>query len=585
MATKSPKAALYSDQNHKPTILPPDLDAIAGDLRAADRWVLWRLEWKPAKNGGGKWSKVPFQPNGRRASSTDSKTWTNFVTVLTAHQRGGFDGVGYVLGDGWTGIDLDEVRNADTGELTADAIELVNRFATYTETSPSGTGVKLIGRGEWRGGWHRKPFPGGGEIEGYSAGRYFTATGQVIGSHPVGDIQAATDELAGRFAIRSRGASAGTRRPNAHDDGELVGRAMAAANGAKFRRLWEGDTADHGGDESRADLALCGLLAFWSGGDEFRIDGLFRQSGLMREKWDERRGETSYGRLTITKALEGKAEFYTPGCSSADRPPKKAGANGTTKPVAPVGPMSGAAVILDHFRERYRPVFRRGNAVVSADGVEVPMNHACAVPDSNLIARLAAASDAPTYQGGGVKRGSLPTFFSTWARVAWGDLLADMPEEDAAQLGTDSPTREEFRRLVREALLSEVVLGDTIGDSNVTQTERRSLIDWCERFAKPGPWRSIRSKQCWCKRVEKGGGEVVLRVAVRHEVFSQLHADRRLSAMGAKTFARRAAAYGVGRTSQDDRPHGRAAIILGDGFVAELVGGTPNDDECDVPER
>ncbi len=57
---------------------------------------------------------------------------------------------------------------------------------------------------------------------------------------------------------------------------------------------------------------LCNLLAFWTGPDPQRIDGLFRQSGLCREKWDVRHhsnGQT-YGQHTIAEALTGRTEFY-----------------------------------------------------------------------------------------------------------------------------------------------------------------------------------------------------------------------------------------------------------------------------------
>lgn len=260
---------------------------------------------------------------------------------------------------------------------------------------------------------------------------------------------------------------------------------------------------------------------------------------------------------------------------------------GAPPPVAPDGASEapkGAAVILDYFRETYRPVFKRANVIVSADGREVQMGEACAVPTSALLNRLATTTDAPRYAGnqgnlGDVKVQSLPTFFKTWAKVAWGDLRAELPDEDSAELGDDAPAREEFRRLVREALLSEVVLGGTMVEGEPTQVMRCSLIDWCWKFAKVGPWRSIRSKKCWCKCVPKPPDQLVLMVAIRHELFSQLKADRRLSEMGANTFGRRAERYGVGKSDRRDRPHGQSAIILDPEFLCELAGSGPTKDE------
>jgi hypothetical protein len=105
-------------------------------------------------------------------------------------------------------------------------------------------------------------------------------------------------------------------------DAELVDRAVRAANGDKFARLWDGDASDYAtaGNEGRseADLALCSLLAFWCGPDESRIDSLFRQSGLMRPKWDERHygdGRT-YGQGTIGHAFAGRSEFWSEGASA-----------------------------------------------------------------------------------------------------------------------------------------------------------------------------------------------------------------------------------------------------------------------------
>jgi hypothetical protein len=327
------KAALYSDPTRKPAVLAPDLDGVPTELRELVRWVVWRLVWKANKKDGGKWDKPPFQPSGKPAKTNDPRTWTTFDKAAAAYQTGRFDGIGFVLGDGFAGIDLDDVRDACTGAITSEAAALVERFATYTEASPSGFGLKLVGRGEWRADWHKKPFPGGGEVEGYSTGRYFTVTGRPVGCCPVADIQPAVDELAARLAAPA--ASADPTKPNLPgDDDELIRRAVAAGNGAKFARLWAGDPSEYGGDDSRADLALCGMLAFWTGPDAARIDWLFRRSGLMRPKWDERRGAATYGQRTVEKALSGKTEFYAPGPGKTGRR-GTAGAGGGEKPKSP----------------------------------------------------------------------------------------------------------------------------------------------------------------------------------------------------------------------------------------------------------
>jgi hypothetical protein len=105
------------------------------------------------------------------------------------------------------------------------------------------------------------------------------------------------------------------QQPTNIDDAALLEKAKAAANGAKFAALWDGDTSAYAGDESAADQALCNLLAFWTGCDAIQMDRLFRRSGLMRDKWERkaRAEDASYGSGTIRRAIEGCTDTYSPG--------------------------------------------------------------------------------------------------------------------------------------------------------------------------------------------------------------------------------------------------------------------------------
>jgi putative DNA primase/helicase len=71
-----------------------------------------------------------------------------------------------------------------------------------------------------------------------------------------------------------------------------------------------GDDRDYP-SPSEADLALCDILAFYTQ-NSAQIDRIFRRSGLLREKWDESRGESTYGGMTIQKALEDVLEHWAP---------------------------------------------------------------------------------------------------------------------------------------------------------------------------------------------------------------------------------------------------------------------------------
>jgi putative DNA primase/helicase len=79
----------------------------------------------------------------------------------------------------------------------------------------------------------------------------------------------------------------------------------------KFRRLWDGDITGYK-SQSEADAALVATLAFWCSGDKAQMDRLFRQSGLMREKWDTLRGADTYGNISIEKAVARLTDYYKP---------------------------------------------------------------------------------------------------------------------------------------------------------------------------------------------------------------------------------------------------------------------------------
>jgi hypothetical protein len=259
-------------------------------------------------------------------------------------------------------------------------------------------------------------------------------------------------------------------------------------------------------------------------------------------------------------------------------------------PAAPSGQRCAWEIIRDYFRVKYKPAFRDGDSIHSgSEEREVRRNEACVALPPDLIGPLCEACDMPRHGSGGPAKGpeAMPGFFKKWAGTGWSALLAELPDEDSADLdaaGTELAA-EQFRRLMREALLTEVVLGDVMDGTSVTQVRRASLIDWCRTFAKPGPWRSIRSKRCWCKCDVKEGGEIVLRVAIRHELFSQLKADRRLCEMGQNKFARRAERYKVGHSTRDERPGGRAAVVLSDEFLADLTSSIPNDESDRLRDR
>jgi putative DNA primase/helicase len=286
---------LCSDRDPDPA-RPDALD----ELKAAAQWVFWT--WKERD---GKRTKPPYDPaTGAEARSNDPTSWGTFAAACNANQRHDGAGVGFMFNRDFVGVDLDGCRDPETGAIDAEAQRIIDELRSYTEVSPSGTGVHILLRGTLPPGRRRY-----GTVEMYDGGRYFTVTGRHVDGTP-GTIAEGTDALA-RLHERIFPAPDPTRSPRPRvqrsaptaDDAELIERSLQAPNGDAFGRLWRGDTTGFE-SASDADWQLCLYLKYRTNGDAARMDRLFRQSGLMREKWDRPDGtHGTYGERTIRKAL------------------------------------------------------------------------------------------------------------------------------------------------------------------------------------------------------------------------------------------------------------------------------------------
>lgn len=179
----------------------PDPAAVPDVLREARRWVVWlglkeRQGMLLASRLADLKIKYPVPTFHTRA-----KSWAEPIgwgDLAEAHKRAKEcqAGVGFVLGDGFVGIDLDDVRDAESGQLLPWAGAIVQAAGGFTDISPSGSGVKLIGRGEWTGP-KGMAHPEGGSFELYGSGRFFTVTGRSAGGEGVADLSPVLATLAG----------------------------------------------------------------------------------------------------------------------------------------------------------------------------------------------------------------------------------------------------------------------------------------------------------------------------------------------------------------------------------------------------
>lgn len=255
-------------------------------LKEQRRWMLWKLE-----TIGGKQTKVPYQPSGRKAMANNPATWhTHADCVAVATQ---YSGVGLALGtvggvSVW-GVDIDACCDAVTGKFSPESREIVIGLDSYGEYSPSGTGCHVLGLGKLPGPGLKKPHPGCKAVEVKADGYYFTFTSRHLNKTPADLIECpdAVLELYDRVS-----------RMGHHGNGHGLMVSVPASEEERFRKLMAGDMSDYGDDHSAADFALCILLAKKHGCNAFRIEEEFRTSELYREKWER----DDYRESTITRA-------------------------------------------------------------------------------------------------------------------------------------------------------------------------------------------------------------------------------------------------------------------------------------------
>jgi putative DNA primase/helicase len=293
-------------------------DSIPALLRKRNQWVVWRGDWNPAKK---KYDKVIFQLNGRLASSTNPRNWSSFESAFAAYQssRLQFHGVAYALApdDGMVGIDIDHARNRTNGAMPRWVRDRVAHLDSYTEASPSGTGLRLFAFGKLPDGKGRVVGKLGRDrdikLEIYQA-HFLNITGHRLRSSPttIKSRQRTINELMAAFFPQPEPAvprPIGTQVLSITDQA-VIDIASAASNGPQFRALYfYGNTAKYGGDHSNADLALLSHLAFYCGNTE-QVERIFTESALgQRDKW---RTRPDYRERSIAKAFAGRTEFYEP---------------------------------------------------------------------------------------------------------------------------------------------------------------------------------------------------------------------------------------------------------------------------------
>ena len=237
------------------------------------------------------------------------------------------DGLAFYFANGYVGLDIDHIDSnlEDWRAGDNDPNNLVNKFQdltdnTYMEVSQSGTGIHAIFKGKIPGKRRRK-----GNYEMYQTGRFFALTGNNIIPDPT--IKSMSDDemktlyefLFGKDNVVQLHSESDNITPVDLSVVEIIKRAEnSAKTGTRFTMFMKGGWEQFYSSHSEADMAFANDLAFWTGRDFHKMDTIFRNSSLMREKFDEKHGAVTYGTSLLNKAINETQNIYNPESDSQD---------------------------------------------------------------------------------------------------------------------------------------------------------------------------------------------------------------------------------------------------------------------------
>ena len=278
------------------------------EMKEKKQWVAYFKKEIPGSSHLGKVMVSPI--TYRHARSNEPSDWTDFYKAkLFLTENGRMDGLVFVLTEGIVFIDIDNSIDAN-GRINEIGEKLLKAFPdTYAERSCSGHGIHILMKGKLPKDCMKRNDSIG--LEMYDTKRFCCITGDVIDNR-----RALLDcsPMIGKAALSLMGRKEASHIPKPSygkplaSDRSVIEKASRSRNGEKFLRLYQGDDSGYA-SRSSADLALVAMISFYTQ-DPDQIDRIFRSSGLMREKWDSPRGDTTYGRMTIETSLRNTRRVY-----------------------------------------------------------------------------------------------------------------------------------------------------------------------------------------------------------------------------------------------------------------------------------
>lgn len=363
-------------------------------LAAYNQFIIWFPVWDEAKQ---KFLKKPRNPQtGYDHDPTDPAIWMDSATAIaTAAANPGY-GVGFTFSgsDPFWFLDIDNCTTPD-GNWNDIAQQLMHQFSgAAVEISQSGSGLHIFGAGKVPE--HScKNAPLG--LEFYHTQRFAALTGTgAVGNAGTDCSPALAAAIPFYFPPKSVGSAEWTDSPHPEwdgptDDAQLIEKMLNSKSGqavfgnsASIADLWTANAdklsmaypdnfgGGRGWDGSQADIALCNHLAFWTGADCERMDRLYRQSSLYRDKWER----DDYRENTILNSAGNCQNYYS--SKPKDRPQLT-----DADSVAPSATVTGSAQV--QFRDGLQFLSPSAQAELFAGCVYIRDIHRAYVPDGSLL--------------------------------------------------------------------------------------------------------------------------------------------------------------------------------------------------------
>jgi putative DNA primase/helicase len=150
---------------------------IPSKIKKIDQWVCWKFE---LKSDDEKPRKMPYSAkNGYHGTWKESSSWSTFKYALKRSLF--YDGIGFVVTkkDPYTAWDLDDCRDPKTGKINRLGRAVIEELNSYTEISPSGTGLRILVKAKLKYRGRRVK-----DTEAYDCNRYVTLTGNHLEGTP-----------------------------------------------------------------------------------------------------------------------------------------------------------------------------------------------------------------------------------------------------------------------------------------------------------------------------------------------------------------------------------------------------------------